>query len=99
MRRYFAGSLQRWRVKPTVFMPALPALFEPASLDRMLVGLCDGVGTYTGLGYLEYSAEERILRLLSPVAEAPRALRLGSVRMQDGFRLRRVDLRALLGSD
>src|SRR5207245_7958433 len=25
MRRYFAGSLQRWRLRPTVFMPALLA--------------------------------------------------------------------------
>src|SRR5436189_3744179 len=38
-RRYFAGPLQRWRVKPTVFMPALPALFDQSQLDRILVGL------------------------------------------------------------
>ncbi len=28
LRTYFAEPLQRWRIKPTVFMPALPALFE-----------------------------------------------------------------------
>jgi polynucleotide 5'-hydroxyl-kinase GRC3/NOL9 len=98
-RRYFDGPVQRWRIKPTVFMPALPALFEQQQLDRILVGLSDGKGEYTGLGYLEYSAEEGVLRLLSPVPEAPTALRLGSVRLDDGFRIRRVDLRNLFGTD
>ena len=96
---YFAPPLQRWRVKPTVFMPTLPALFEQSELDHLLVGLSDGEGTYTGLGYLEYSREEGVLRLTSPVAEAPKALRLGSVRVDDGFRLRKVDLRNLFGTD
>lgn len=99
MRAYFSGPLQRWRVKPTVFMPALPALFDQSELDRLLVGLADGKGEYTGLGYLEYAEDERVLRLLSPVPEAPRALRLGSVRLEEGFRARRVDLRNLFGTD
>jgi polynucleotide 5'-kinase involved in rRNA processing len=99
LRAYFAGSLQRWRVKPTVFLPALPALFEQSQLDRLLVGLADGTGNYLGLGYLEYSAEEGVLRLISPAGEAPKALKLGSVRLEDGFRVRRVDLRNLLGTD
>jgi polynucleotide 5'-hydroxyl-kinase GRC3/NOL9 len=98
-RRYFDGPLQRWRIKPTVFMPALPALFEQEQLDRILVGLSDGKGTYTGLGYLEYSADEGVLRLLSPVPEAPTALKLGSVRLDETFRVRRVDLRNLFGTD
>jgi polynucleotide 5'-hydroxyl-kinase GRC3/NOL9 len=98
-RRYFSGPLQRWRVKPTVFMPALPALFEPSELDRILVGLSDGAGEYIGLGYLEYSADDQVLRLLSPVAGGPKALKLGSVRLEDGFRVRRVDLRNLFGTD
>jgi polynucleotide 5'-hydroxyl-kinase GRC3/NOL9 len=51
-RRYFTEPLQRWRIKPTVFMPALPALFEQPQLDRILVGLSDGQGEYVGLGYL-----------------------------------------------
>src|SRR5438132_1533890 len=97
--RYFAAPLQRWRVKPTVFMPALPALFEHSQLDRLLVGLSDGVGTYIGLGYLEYSDEEGVLRLLSPVEGGPKALKLGSVRLEDGFKVRRVDLRNLFGTD
>jgi polynucleotide 5'-hydroxyl-kinase GRC3/NOL9 len=98
-RRYFAEPLQRWRIKPTVFMPALPALFEQAVLDRILVGLSDGAGSTIGMGYLEYSVEEGVLRLISPVSEAPKALKLGSVRLEEDFRIRRVDLRNLFGTD
>ena len=64
-----------------------------------LVGLSDGEGTCIGVGYLEHLEEDGGLRLISPVAEAPKALILGSVRLEDGFRPRRVDLRNLLGSD
>jgi polynucleotide 5'-hydroxyl-kinase GRC3/NOL9 len=99
MESYFAAPLQRWRVKPTVFMPALPALFEQSQLDRILVGLADGAGNYIGLGYLEHSADEDVLRLMSPVPEAPKALKLGSVKLDEGFRVRRVDLRNLFGTD
>ena len=99
MRAYFAEPLQRWRVKPTVFMPALPDLFELAALDRVVVGLSDGKGACLGVGYLEHLPEEGALRLVSPVPEAPKALILGSVRLEDGFRAKRVDLRNLLGSD
>jgi polynucleotide 5'-hydroxyl-kinase GRC3/NOL9 len=99
MRAYFHEPLQRFRVKPTVFVPALPALFDLAVLDHLLVGLSDGKGSCIGVGYLEYLAEEGALRLISPVAEAPKALILGSVRLEDGFRARRVDLRNLFGSD
>jgi polynucleotide 5'-hydroxyl-kinase GRC3/NOL9 len=99
MRRYFDVPLQRWRVKPTVFMPALPALFDPAQLDRLLVGTSDGEGCYTGIGYLEHSPDEGVLRLISPVADAPKALKLGSVRVDPDFRTRRVDLRNLFGTD
>jgi polynucleotide 5'-hydroxyl-kinase GRC3/NOL9 len=97
--RYFGGQLQRWRVKPTVFMPALPALFEQSQLARILVGLSDGLGSYSGMGYLEWSEEEVVLRLLSPVAEGPKALKLGSIRLEDGYKVRRVDLRNLFGTD
>jgi polynucleotide 5'-hydroxyl-kinase GRC3/NOL9 len=99
MRAYFGAGLQRWRVKPTVFMPALPALFDQSQLDRILVGMSDGRGEYTGLGYLEHSAEDDVLRLISPVAEGPKALKLGSVRLDQSFRVRRVDLRNLFGTD
>lgn len=99
MRRYFREPLQRFRVKPTVFTPSLPALFDLAVLDHLLVGLSDGKGSCIGVGYLEYLAEDGALRLISPVGEAPKALILGSVRLEDGFRVRRVDLRNLFRSD
>jgi polynucleotide 5'-hydroxyl-kinase GRC3/NOL9 len=99
MRAYFSGELHRFRVKPTVFMPALPPFFDVSNLHRMLVGLSDGAGVYTGIGYLEHSADEDVLRLISPVAAGPKALRLGSVRLDDSFRAKRVDLRNLFGSE
>jgi polynucleotide 5'-kinase involved in rRNA processing len=99
MRSYFGDSLQRWRVKPTVFMPSLPPLFDLVQLDRLLVGMADGDGATLGLGYLEHSPDEGVLRLVSPVAEGPKALRLGSVRLDENYRARRVDLRSLLGTD
>jgi len=99
MARYFSGELHRFRVKPTVFMPALPPLFDLANLHRILVGLSDGAGAYTGLGYLEHAPDEGVLRLISPVAAGPKALRLGSVRLEDGYRAKRVDLRNLFGSE
>jgi polynucleotide 5'-hydroxyl-kinase GRC3/NOL9 len=98
MRSYFTEPLQRWRVRPTVFMPSLPAFFDLRELDRMVVGLSDGQGCYLGIGYLD-AREEGVLRLVSPVAEAPKALRLGSVRLDEGFRAKRVELRSLLGTD
>lgn len=99
MRRYFDAPLQRFRIKPTVFMPALPPLFDPAQLDRLLVGLSDGAGGYTGAGYLEHSPGEGLLRLISPVADPPKALRLGSVRLEESYRVKRVDLRNLFGTE
>jgi polynucleotide 5'-hydroxyl-kinase GRC3/NOL9 len=99
MRAYFSGELHRWRVKPTVFMPALPPMFDLAQLDRLLVGLSDGAGAYLGLGYLEHASDEGVLRLISPVAEGPKALRLGSVRLEGDYRAKRVDLRNLFGSE
>ena len=99
MSRYFTEPLQRWRVKPTVFMPALPAFFDLMELERLVVGLADGTGGYLGIGYLEHNGEEGILRLISPGADAPKALRLGSVRIDEQYRAKRVDLRNLFGTD
>jgi polynucleotide 5'-kinase involved in rRNA processing len=99
MARYFDAPLQRFRVKPTVFMPTLPPMFDLAQLDRLLVGLSDGFGGFTGIGYLEHVAADGGLRLISPVAEAPKALRLGSVRLEATFRAKRVDLRNLFGTE
>ncbi len=99
MREYLSGRLHRFRIKPTVFMPALPPLFDLTQLDRLLVGMSDGTGWFTGIGYLEHSAVDGVLRLISPVADAPKALRLGSVRLEESFRVRRVDLRNLFGTE
>jgi polynucleotide 5'-hydroxyl-kinase GRC3/NOL9 len=99
MARYFTGKLNRFRIRPTVFMPALPPLFELEQLDRLLVGLSDGVGGNSGIGYLEHLPEESALRLISPVADPPKALRLGSVRLEESYRAKRVDLRNLFGTE
>lgn len=99
MALYFAAGVHRWRVKPTVFMPVLPPLFDLSLLDRLLVGLSDGEGGYFGVGYLEHVPDEGALRLISPVAEGPKALRLGSVRLEEDYRAKRVDLRNLFGAE
>lgn len=99
MRRYFSGELHRFRVKPTVFLPSLPPMFDLAQLDRLLVGLADGRGGWLGIGYLEHVAAEGALRLITPVAEGPRGLRLGAVRLDGSYQPRRVDLRNLFGSE
>lgn len=92
------GPMNRWRVKPTVFMPTLPPFFELEELDGLLVGVDNGLGDCLGLGILEY--REDALRLLTPVSEGVRALRLGSVKVTpDGKISERVDLRLMLGTD
>ena len=92
------NQMNRWRVKPTVFMPSLPPFFELEELDGLLVGVDNGQGDCLGLGILEY--REDALRLLTPVSEGIRALRLGSVRVTpDGKISERVDLRLMLGTD
>jgi polynucleotide 5'-kinase involved in rRNA processing len=100
MARYFeAGEQQRFRIKPTVFVPTLPPLYDLQALDRLLVGLSDGRGGFIGLGLLAYVPEDAGLRLTTPVAEPPKALRLGSVRLEDTYRSKRVDLRTLFGTE
>ena len=95
---FLGPEIYRWRVKPTVFMPTLPPMFELQELEGLLVGVDNGAGDCLGLGILEY--REDALRLLTPVSEGVRALRLGSVRVtQDGKITERVDLRLMLGTD
>jgi polynucleotide 5'-kinase involved in rRNA processing len=97
---YFATGTSRWRVKPTVFMPTLPPEFDLALLDSLVVGMEDGKGTCVGIGVLDYDADEDILRMVSPVTEGVRGLRLGSVRIDTTGRSRGpVDLRQLFGSE
>ncbi len=97
---YFAGGVSRWRVKPTVFMPTLPPDFSLAPLDGLVVGMEDGKGTCVGIGVLEYDVGEDLLRMVSPVTEGVRGLRLGSVRINtSGQSHGPVDLRQVLGSE
>jgi polynucleotide 5'-kinase involved in rRNA processing len=97
---YFATGSSRWRVKPTVFMPTLPPEFDLALLDSLVVGMENGKGTCVGIGVLDYDADEDILRMVSPVTEGVRGLRLGSVRIDTTGRSRGpVDLRQLFGSE
>jgi polynucleotide 5'-kinase involved in rRNA processing len=96
---YFSGSLHRWRVKPTVFLPSLPPDADLASLAGLLVGMEDGKGSCVGIGYLEL-AEDGGVRMISAVSEGARALRLGSTRITpDWSSTTRVDLRHLFGTE
>lgn len=97
---YFAAGVSRWRVKPTVFMPTLPPEFDLALLDSMVVGMEDGKGACVGIGVLEYDASEDMLRMVSPVSEGVRGLRLGSVRIDIHGRSKGpVDLRELFRTE
>jgi polynucleotide 5'-kinase involved in rRNA processing len=97
---YFETGSSRWRVKPTVFMPTLPPDFDLALLDGLVVGMEDGKGTCVGIGVLEHDSTEDILRMVSPVTEGVRGLRLGSIRMELSGRSRGpVDLRQLFGTE
>lgn len=98
--RYFGAGTSRWRVKPTVFMPTLPPDFDLALLGELVVGMEDGRGGCVGIGVLEYDASEDILRMISPVTEGVKGLRIGSVRIDTAGRSRGpVDLRHLFGSE
>ncbi|MDQ4026853.1 MAG: hypothetical protein M3214_02215 [Actinomycetota bacterium] len=97
---YFETGSSRWRVKPTVFMPTLPPEFDLALLDGLVVGMEDGKGTCVGIGVLEHDLTEDILRMVSPVTEGVRGLRLGSIRMELSGRSKGpVDLRQLFGTE
>lgn len=97
---YFAGGTSRWRVKPTVFMPTLPPEFDMRLLDALVVGMEDGKGSCVGIGVLEYDASEEFLRMVSPVTEGVRGLRLGSIKIDtDGRSKGPVDMRYLFRSE
>lgn len=97
---YFGPDASRWRVKPTVFMPTLPPEFDLARLDGLVVGMEDGKSTCVGIGVLEYDAGENILRMVSPVTEGVRGLRLGSVKFDPGGHARGpVHLPELFGTE
>ena len=95
LKEAFAEPLERWRVRPTVFAPTLPAGLDLGRLDGMLVGIQDGDGHCLGLGRLEY--EDGILRVLTNAGEGMQGLRLGSIRIDpDSFECRPVNLRELI---
>jgi polynucleotide 5'-hydroxyl-kinase GRC3/NOL9 len=97
---YFGAGVSRWRVKPTVFMPTLPPDFNLGLLDSLLVGMEDGTGICVGIGVLEYDEAEDILRMVSPITEGVRGLRLGSIRIDVTGRFKGpVDLRQLLRTE
>ena len=97
---YFDSSASRWRVKPTVFMPTVPPEFDLAALDGLVVGMEDGVGACVGIGLLEYDGDEKILRMVSPITEGVKGLRLGSVKIsRDGRSRGTVSLPELFGSE
>ena len=97
---YFSHGTSRWRVKPTVFMPTLPPDFELGRLDGLVVGMEDGKGACVGIGILEYDGAEDILRMISPVSEGVRGLRLGSVRIDlEGRSKGQITLRDLFQSE
>jgi polynucleotide 5'-hydroxyl-kinase GRC3/NOL9 len=91
----FADPLQRWRVRPTVFAPTLPAGLDLKRLDGVLVGLQDGTGWCLGLGVLEYG--EETLRVITNAGEGMRGLRLGSLHVEPStFEVQRLRLRDLM---
>lgn len=95
---YFQPPLSRWRIKPTVFMPAIPPETDLAKLEGLVVGLEDGTGTCPGIGLLEYDDDEKVLRMVSSVKEAAKGLRLGSIRITtEGRTTGRVTLAELFG--
>lgn len=97
---YFSTGTSRWRVKPTVFLPTLPMEFDLGLLEGLVVGMEDGSGTCVGIGVLEYDPGEDILRMVSPVTEGVKGLRLGSTRIDiDGRSRGPVDLHHLFGSE
>jgi polynucleotide 5'-kinase involved in rRNA processing len=97
---YFAEGTSRWKVRPTVFMPTLPPDFDLALLDGLVVGMEDGKGACVGIGVLEFDAGEEMLRMVSPVSQGVKGLRLGSTRISlDGRSRGPVDLRQVFQTE
>lgn len=95
LKRAFAPPLERWRVRPTVFAPTLPAGLDLSRLDGVLVGIQDGSGRCLGLGRLEH--QEGVLRVVTNAGEGMQGLRLGSLRVDlESFSTRPVNLSELI---
>jgi len=97
---YFQAGLSRWRIKPQVFMPSLPPEFDLALLDGIVVGMEDGKGSCVGIGVLENGGARDTLKMVSPVTEGVKGLRLGSIRISTNGRSRGpVNLRNLFQTE
>lgn len=95
MKIAFAGPLERWRVRPTVFAPTLPVGLDLERLDGVLVGVQDGTGRSLGLGHLEHDGSG--LKVVTNAGEGMQGLRLGSLKIDlDTFACRPVNLRELI---
>lgn len=74
-----APPLERWKVRPTVFAPTLPAGLDLERLHHVLVGVQDATGGCLGLGVL--TNDVQTLRVMTNVGEGMTGLRLGSMRL------------------
>ncbi len=91
----FAPPLHRWKVRPTVFAPTLPAGLDLDRLADMLVGVHDGSGRCLGLGVLKH--EEDKLLVLTNVTDGMQGLRLASLKIDlETFQTTPVNLRELM---
>lgn len=91
----FAPPLNRFRVKPTVFAPALPTGLDLSRLDGMLVGVHDGTGRCLGLGALAH--EDDALRVITNIGEGMKGLRLGSLTIDlETFETARANLSEIM---
>ena len=87
--------LQRWKVRPTVFAPSLPAGFDLSRLDRLIVGVHDRAGRCLGLGVLEF--EKTGLRVRTSLVDGMAGLRIGSARLDpEHFHTTTVNLREVM---
>jgi len=94
-RTAFAEPLERWKVRPTVFAPTLPAALNLDRLDGVVVGVQDHGGGCLGLGVLSY--DEETLRVITNVGEGMTGLRLGSMRLNlETFDSKVVNLREVM---
>jgi polynucleotide 5'-kinase involved in rRNA processing len=90
-----AEPRSRWRVRPTVFAPTLPAGLDLGRLDNMLVGLHDGRGECRGLGVLVH--KDDTLLVVTNRGEDMQGLRLGSMRIHlDSYDVEQVRLREVM---
>ena len=87
--------LLRWKVRPTVFAPSLPAGLDLSRLDRLIVGVHDQNGRCLGLGVLEF--EDSALRVTTTSREGMTGLRIGSARLDpEHYHTTTVNLREVM---